>query len=48
MKDRRKYDYQIDIKDKKKNWIQVDSGRSGYEPIEVEFINFYPCYGVRI
>ena len=34
--------------DKNKNWIQVDSGKSGYSPIEVAFPYLFASFGIRI
>ena len=34
--------------DKNKNWIQVDSGKSGYSPIEVGFPYLFASFGIRI
>ena len=48
IKDRRLHDYEIEVMDKKKNWMRVDAGRSGFRPIEVEFNYFLSSYGIRM
>ena len=34
--------------DKTYNWRKVDHGKSGFKPIEIEFINFFSSYGIRM
>ncbi|KAM3132128.1 hypothetical protein pb186bvf_015723 [Paramecium bursaria] len=49
IKDKRKWEYDLEVMDKQKTWKQiVVAGKTGYKPIEIDFINFFPSYGVRI
>ncbi|KAM3132126.1 hypothetical protein pb186bvf_015721 [Paramecium bursaria] len=47
IEDKRIFNYEIEVMDKKKNWKQVDTGKSGLQPILIQFPNFFSSYGTR-